>query len=157
MIKIYKRLLICQDSTFSMVAAMEITGQNVQCGFCHWNMESSVWSTELRSFHLGWISCVICTILNAVEAQGLSVWCICMCSYNNHSVSSYHHPWPEDVCVPNCTWLGCTNTRLENYDTKSIICRVLERERDYSYIQSARWRAWTYRDVWGRTARYQYP
>ena len=59
---------------------------------------------------------------DVLEAEGLTVWCIWICLCNIHSVSSILRPYPEYVCVPNCTEFCFTNRRLQNYDTESINC-----------------------------------
>ena len=72
-VKIYKVLLLYQDSNFNVVAAIEMLGQNVQFGLCRQNMEYFLQSTELSSFNFGWAVVVKCLIRNAVEAEVLTV------------------------------------------------------------------------------------
>ena len=48
-----KVFLLIRDSTFNVVAAMEMFGQHVQCGHGNWNLEYLLRSMELSSFRFG--------------------------------------------------------------------------------------------------------
>ena len=86
----------------------------------------------IDEFYFGWVTGVVCYILDSMESQGLTVQCIWSFLCDIHSVSSNHSPYLEYVFGTNHALIICTNRRIQNYDTYSINCVWLQREHVYS-------------------------